>query len=63
MSKLTKEVAPSNEIVVKIGEVDVVIYKVSNVYKIGEEVKYLKQIVWEEATEAVLKEITEELQK
>ena len=62
MAKI-KEVTPSNEILVKIGEVEVVIYKVSNIYKVGEEVKYLKQIVWEEATESVLNEIKEELQK
>ena len=62
MAKI-KEVTPSNEILVKIDEVEVVIYKVSNIYKVGEEVKYLKQIVWEEATESVLNEIKEELQK
>lgn len=63
MSTLTKEITPPNEILVKIGEVDVTLYKVSNVYKVGEETKYLEQIVWEKATKSVLNELKEELQK
>ena len=62
MSK-AKEVAPSNEIVVRIGDVEVVILKVSNIAKVGDKVMYLSQIVWEEATEEVISEILEKLEK
>lgn len=65
MSKMSKakQVAPSNEIVVQIGDVEVVILKVSNIFKVGDKVMYLSQIVWEEVTESVISEITEKLKK
>lgn len=63
MADVTKKEVVSNEIVVKIGDKKVSLIKNSNTYKVGEELKYLKQIVWDEATEEILKEIEEELKK
>lgn len=65
MAKLIKEVAPKkeNEIIVKIGEVSVTLVKNSNLYKVKDKVKYLRQIIWDKETESIITEIEKELQK
>lgn len=63
MEQVAKKTVVSNEIVVKIGETKVSLIKNSNTYKVGEELKYLTQIIWDKETEEILKEIEEELKK
>lgn len=52
-----------NDLYVKIEGLEVTFLKNSNVYKIGEETYYLKQIVWEKVTEEVIDEVKKYLQK
>lgn len=63
MTKTTKGVFPSNELIVDIVGTKITLIKNSNTYKIGEELRYLKQIIWEEQTDSILKEIEEQLKK
>lgn len=62
----TKKAVPKlqpNEILVNVLGVDVIIHKNSNVYKVNGKTKYLRQMVWNDVTKEVIKEIEIELLK
>ena len=58
-----KKFDTKNKIFIKIDKTEVAFFKGSNQYKIGEDIYYLKQIVWDEVTEEVINEVKENLQK
>lgn len=61
MTKNKKQVVATNEIAVKISEVEVTLIKNSNTYKVDGELKYLSQIIWDEATDSIVEEIEDQL--
>ena len=61
MTKNKKQVVAPNEIAVKISEVEVTLIKNSNTYKVDGELKYLSQIIWDEATDSIVEEIEDQL--
>lgn len=63
MAKTKKEVVPSNELIVQIGEIEVTLIKNSNTYKVDGELKYLTQIIWDKQTDSIIEEIEDELTK